>query len=133
MRERPRPGGCRGGPGAAAAGGGGGAGWAPTRGRQVRLATERFARSNESELRISSSVVRARLRIAAFLRSQASKRCSGVAVPSPTARTSEVSAAWAAYRSSRMEARAMDCQRSDRGSSMIRSISWLMCSRSPRS
>src|SRR6185312_5282153 len=46
--------------------------------RIVRIATDRFARSKESELWISSRVVRARPRIAAFFSSHALKRCSGV-------------------------------------------------------
>lgn len=97
------------------------------------MATDRFARSKDSEPRISSRVARERARIAAFFSSQASNRCSGDDVPFPTDSTSEVSAACAAYRSSRMEARAIDCQRSPRGSSMIRSISPVIPSRSPRS
>ncbi|CAO0832549.1 hypothetical protein SMICM17S_08671 [Streptomyces microflavus] len=97
------------------------------------MATDRFARSNASDPWISSSVDRDRARIAAFFSSHARNRSSGVDDPFPTLSTSDVSAACAAYRSSRMEARAMDCQRSARGSSMIRSISWVIRSRSARS
>lgn len=101
--------------------------------RIVRIATDRFARSKVSEPWISSRVDFARPRIAAFFSSQSLNRCSGLEAPSPAASTSAVSAACAANRSSRIDARAIDCHRSSRGSSMIRSIRSVIRSRSARS
>ena len=98
----------------------------------ARRATDSVVNVKRSLSQISPRVRVARRTAAAFHFVQVARRASGV--PGPlTHSTSRVSAALALYRSSRMAARAMLLHRSSRGSTVIRSRSRVICSRSVRS
>ena len=95
----------------------------------TRVATDSVVNVNRSLSQISPSVPAARSTAEAFRDSQAATRSPATPCP-PTASTSLVSAACAPYSSSRRDDRAMDAQRSSRGSATIRSRSLPSCSRS---
>jgi hypothetical protein len=95
----------------------------------TRVATDSVVNVNRSLSQISPNVRAARSTAEAFRDSQAATRSLASPCP-PTASTSLVSAACAPYRSSRRDDRAIDDQRSSRGSATIRSLSLPICSRS---
>ena len=108
----------------------------------TRTATDRVVKVNRLLSQISARVAAARETAARVLRLprgdpvRRAAGCPATATPGqpapvpPTASTSLVSAACAAYRSSRSADRAADVQRSSRGSAVMRSRSLPSCSRS---